>query len=328
MNKPWTNDELEHVPCDLCQQAILEPLFLRPDGLKVVRCKRCGLAFVAPRPVPRRIAQLYRQDYFQKSGWLAKIGYSDFAEEESRQALRQGYHRKLQAVRTVFDPQGKRCLEIGCATGENCDLLSKQGSLVTGIDLSEFAIRTATARYQPVQFLVGGIEVIKENHGFDAIFAYELIEHLPGPLSFFLKSAALLKPGGNLILSTPNLACGERLGMDKWAGLLKSFEHLYFFTPDTLAKLGHHAQFQVVAWFTGEGSGDMRSIRKDHYRNTLRRLLKRLHVLSLLRRVRSPDKRRASGPQAQSSAAPVDPFAYEPQGQRHNLLVILVSRPA
>src|SRR5215203_5930333 len=83
----WNSEELEQIPCDTCRTDEAEPLFIRPDGMRVVRCPRCGLAYVNPRPKPALISRLYEKDYFQKAVAAGGVGYLDYASEESRKIM-------------------------------------------------------------------------------------------------------------------------------------------------------------------------------------------------------------------------------------------------
>jgi tRNA(Met) C34 N-acetyltransferase TmcA len=62
---------------------------------------------------------------------------------------------------------------------------------------------------------------------------FEVLEHLPDPISFLGRAADVVKPGGLVYLTTPNFDCFDRriLGMD-WPVIHR--EHLTYFTPQTL----------------------------------------------------------------------------------------------
>ncbi len=56
----WGREELVAVACDLCGGCEVTPYYVRPDGLEVVLCAACGLAFVLPRPRDELVQPLCR----------------------------------------------------------------------------------------------------------------------------------------------------------------------------------------------------------------------------------------------------------------------------
>jgi SAM-dependent methyltransferase len=73
----------------------------------------------------------------------------------------------------------------------------------------------------------------------DLVVMQAVVEHLRAPIDFLRDSAALLRPGGVLFLSVPNVASAEhrvaRLLGQPWRGFI--IEHLYYFTPAFLRRL-------------------------------------------------------------------------------------------
>ncbi len=78
---------------------------------------------------------------------------------------------------------------------------------VTCLDMDEAAIKKMSIEAPKFNWVVGDAENLPFNDGeFDAVFAGEIIEHLPDPQSGILEWLRVLKPGGILILTTPNKA--------------------------------------------------------------------------------------------------------------------------
>jgi SAM-dependent methyltransferase len=75
-----------------------------------------------------------------------------------------------------------------------------------GIDHSGEAVAKATATFGPL-FRVAPAESLAASGlgGFDAVVSTEVIEHLQDPHGFVRDAASLLAPGGQLILTTPNM---------------------------------------------------------------------------------------------------------------------------
>ncbi|MBI4644112.1 MAG: class I SAM-dependent methyltransferase [Deltaproteobacteria bacterium] len=149
--------------------------------------------------------------------------------------------------------KGSRLLEIGCATGELLALAHSRGALTMGVEISEYAAQVAKERYG-LEVRVGDLEHLDiPAESFDIILALEVIEHVLSPRAFLKEIALFLAPGGLVVLSTPNYACGRQL-KEEWLGFRTSFEHLYFFTPEVLVHMAGSEGLDLLYWATA-GSG-------------------------------------------------------------------------
>jgi SAM-dependent methyltransferase len=243
----WHLNDLEPIPCDLCGPSGQSKVVLsRPDGLVVVECGRCGLAYVSPRPKPDCIRRLYDQSYFSGDREGNGIGYdcnyfSDVGASiptPLRKMFARQYARS--AIRTL------RVLEVGCATGNTLSYFKHAGAQTLGIELSAEAARLARERHG-LDVIEGSVEriALPAAH-FDVVLALEVIEHMLSPLTFLRQCAAALRVGGCLFLSTPNYGAGQRLG-SAWLGFQSSFEHLYFFNTQSLSELAKQCGLQVAS---------------------------------------------------------------------------------
>ena len=112
------------------------------------------------------------------------------------------------------DIQGK-VLEIGCFVGIVGERIRKQGNEVIGIDRLEKALELAKARGLQTMLadLDDGIIDFPENH-FDCVVVGEVLDYVFDPDAVIEDIRRVLKPGGKLIVTLPNLAsCGNRLLM-------------------------------------------------------------------------------------------------------------------
>jgi SAM-dependent methyltransferase len=114
-----------------------------------------------------------------------------------------GVARALEAL-----PRGgrqARVLEIGSGLGYLTYALRQFGYDARGLDISSSAVAAARARFGDL-FTQADVAdyAAAEPARFDAVVACELIEHLPDPMPFLERAFALLRPGGLLVLTTPN----------------------------------------------------------------------------------------------------------------------------
>lgn len=107
---------------------------------------------------------------------------------------------------------GKRVLDVGCFTGTLGEILTKRKNDVYGVDLSRPALNVAQKK--GIKVKVGDLEegVPFESGFFDVVIGAEVIEHLANTDFFIKEVRRVLKDGGILILTTPNLvSLGRRL---------------------------------------------------------------------------------------------------------------------
>lgn len=144
--------------------------------------------------------------------------------------------------------QCRDVLEVGCARGATGKLLQERlGCKVTGVEQNPEVAAEASKHLFKV--IVGDIESVSIFEKFDAIVATELFEHLLHPVEFLVKMKALLRPGGVIVLTTPNVghwSIVEDILQGRWdyvpMGLL-CYTHVRFFTRATLEDLIERAGF-------------------------------------------------------------------------------------
>jgi SAM-dependent methyltransferase len=137
-------------------------------------------------------------------------------------------------------------LDIGCATGEFMSFTRQHGWNVSGIELVGKAAQIAR-EVHGLNVYQGPIESIAlpENH-FDVITLWDVLEHLPSPRTTLIHARRLLKPGGLLVFSIPNLTSFDRyIFGTSWIGW-DAPRHLYLFSPDNLDQLMKIAGFSLI----------------------------------------------------------------------------------
>jgi len=105
--------------------------------------------------------------------------------------------------------EGLTLLDIGCGGGLLCEPMRRLGFAVTGVDASERTIGAASAHAAEVGLDIDyrcttAETVLAEGSRFDVILNMEVIEHVNDPGQFLRDSAAMLKPGGLMVVATLN----------------------------------------------------------------------------------------------------------------------------
>jgi 2-polyprenyl-6-hydroxyphenyl methylase/3-demethylubiquinone-9 3-methyltransferase len=104
----------------------------------------------------------------------------------------------------------RRLLDIGCGGGLLAEALARHGAHVSGIDLAPTMIEVARLHAHEsalqIDYQVCSAQQLVAQAGapFDVITCMELVEHVPSPAALLASAARLLRPGGDLFISTIN----------------------------------------------------------------------------------------------------------------------------
>ena len=112
-------------------------------------------------------------------------------------------------VKTRAPFAGLSLLDIGCGGGLICEPMARLGFRVTGIDADATALGVARQHAQAQRLSIDyrdddAEDLAASDRRFDAVLALEVVEHAADAALFVAAAAALVKPGGALILSTIN----------------------------------------------------------------------------------------------------------------------------
>jgi 2-polyprenyl-6-hydroxyphenyl methylase/3-demethylubiquinone-9 3-methyltransferase len=162
-------------------------------------------------------------------------------------------------ARTTID--GKRVLDVGCGGGILSESLASHGARVTGIDMAEKPLQVARLHQfesnLEIDYQLTSIEALSdaldaEQAGtFDVITCMEMLEHVPNPQSVINACRRLLKPDGELFLSTinrnPKAYALAVIGAEYILKLLPRGTHDYdkFIKPSELARWLREAGFDI-----------------------------------------------------------------------------------
>ena len=104
----------------------------------------------------------------------------------------------------------RRVLDIGCGGGLLAESLARHGAHVSAIDMAPGMIEVARLHAHESQLQIDYQQCSAEQLAargaapFDVITCMELIEHVPSPAALLAAAAQLLRPGGDLFVSTIN----------------------------------------------------------------------------------------------------------------------------
>lgn len=137
-----------------------------------------------------------------------------------------------------------KILDVGCGSGDTLAQLQSIGWETYGLDVDAQAIKVAHKRGLK-NVSLGSYENMKKypDNFFDTIRIYHVIEHLDDPIDCLRRAYKKLKPGGEIILGTPNIgSIIAKLAGSYWYNL-DCPRHLSLFTPKTLGELVRRCGF-------------------------------------------------------------------------------------
>jgi 2-polyprenyl-3-methyl-5-hydroxy-6-metoxy-1,4-benzoquinol methylase len=233
--------ELESVACRLCGRRDPKPYAIK-FGLTLVKCRSCGLVYAQPRLTEADVMKRYSPEYFYKE-YLPVFR----ADETSfdLDLVRSHYHLYLQLLAPLAAP-GRRLLDVGSGAGFFLKAAESAGWDVEGVEISPAAADYAN-RVLGVKVRQAKLEDVGfAPDTFDTVTLLDTIEHLGDPERAMAEIFRILKPGGRLILNTPDLrSISRRVLGESWT-ILTPAEHLQYYTAKTLRGTLEKTGFTVI----------------------------------------------------------------------------------
>jgi 2-polyprenyl-3-methyl-5-hydroxy-6-metoxy-1,4-benzoquinol methylase len=221
--------ELEETSCPLCGSKKKAKAYPNFFPYQVVRCQSCNFYYLSPRPTEYSMLQLYSEDtYFEGEG----DGYNSYLEQEL--ALRTTFRRLMENLKK-HKITGGTLLEVGCGYGYLLDEAKEFFNIRVGTDFSSQAVERAKQRADRIY--QGGVDQIPVEEKFDCIIATQVIEHVYQPKTFLQQLLDHLKPGGKIVIATPNMGSFWRKFMGHRWPSFKMPEHILYFDQKSLFTL-------------------------------------------------------------------------------------------
>jgi SAM-dependent methyltransferase len=229
--------ELESVGCLVCESG--HPSVVHDvSPYRVVRCPSCGMSYLSPRLNEPAMLRFYEDDKYFENG---DVGYKSYLQQE--QSLRYSFRRFLQQLHRR-KLTGGSLLEVGCGYGFLLDEAKPYFDHRVGIDLSS-TVTSASERADRVY--QGDIDAIPAGDRFDCVMLVSVIEHVHQPVEYLRKLRERLRPGGKLVVATPDVnSIFRRLLGRRWPAFQVIPEHVAFYNRSSLSAVMTKAGFNGV----------------------------------------------------------------------------------
>jgi 2-polyprenyl-3-methyl-5-hydroxy-6-metoxy-1,4-benzoquinol methylase len=233
------------VPCPACGSASFTPLYKKYD-MQHVACRDCETQYISPRPTPSILREFYTNS--KNYEYWAKYIFPQTAEARRRNIFKP----RAKLVADLCQQQGAGTgllVEVGAGYGFFCEELKKLGLFKRVIGVEPTPHLAQICRDKGVEVIEELVENIKFEAPADVVVNFEVIEHLFNPKDFLKACFNLLKPGGYLILTCPNIAGFETQTLKRHSDTI-DHEHLNYFSPRSLSDLTKRLGFEVMSCHT------------------------------------------------------------------------------
>lgn len=234
---------MRSVTCNLCGSDITRTIRESTGEGRIIQCRRCSLAYVSPRLAFNPVTQ-YEVDEYHEKGVLAtgRPGYTSYASD--RPVLSPYFARHAAEIAQI--KPGARILEVGAASGYFLEQAVAAGLRPEGIEPSRACQRIITEQLR-LPVVASSLEDAAIDPGtYDVIALFQTIEHFDDPRGGLQKMARWLKPGGLIVITTPNRrAWFARLAGRRWFEY-RPREHLYYFDDRTISRMLEAAGFDRI----------------------------------------------------------------------------------
>jgi 2-polyprenyl-6-hydroxyphenyl methylase/3-demethylubiquinone-9 3-methyltransferase len=164
---------------------------------------------------------------------------------------------RLKYVERIAPLAGIEVCDVGCGGGILSESMARAGARVLGIDLAQPVIDVAQLHAEEAQLqieyraIAAEALAVERPAAFDVVTCMEMLEHVPDPAAILKALAALVKPGGDIVVSTlnrnPRAFAVAIIGAEYLARVLPrgTHEYLKFIRPSELARWGREAGLEL-----------------------------------------------------------------------------------
>jgi len=219
------------------------------DEFTVVKCSQCGLHYLNPRPNLCELNTIYPSQYYAYHLQTKNVE-SENQDSLLYKARKFVYLDRLEkAISHCGNSQELNVLDIGCADGRALNWYRKIESKTVktfGVDFDRIAVERAREAGHTIY--QGRFEdVDMPTNFFDMAVATHVIEHVADPKAFARRAFEVIKPGGILLLETPNIdSLDAKLFRQRHWGGYHFPRHWVFYSAASITKLVKELGFEII----------------------------------------------------------------------------------
>lgn len=240
-------NEFVYVDCPACGSTKSYKKFEKL-GLNYVECAECGTMYINPRPSKEVLGWFYR-------GSVLYPYWNQHIFPASENARRENiFVPRVDKVLEFCDKHQIKTgalLEIGSAFGSFCLEMQSRNRFkrITGVEPTPALAQNC--REKGIEIIEKSVEeiVLAEDHTYDVVANFEVIEHTFSPREFIMQCGNFLKPGGLFVATCPN---GKGFDFITLGSLCSNIdhEHLNYLNPESFSVLLKSCGFEVLEVLT------------------------------------------------------------------------------
>lgn len=250
--------------CDLCsspgtlvRNGVPDPDGMIPGTWSFRQCSnpQCAIYWLDPAPVETELWKAYTRYHTHTRQSSDKFGRSVLSVVNRLLKLLllpvwtvNGMRAEMKHLRfmTLEHDKPGRLVDVGCGAGRFLRRMQKRGWEAEGVEFDPQAARKVTARYG-IRVHVGDLRAAAlADDSYDVVTMNQVMEHVFDPRGTLSECLRILKPGGKLIMTTPNVnSVGAREFGPYWRGW-EPPRHLHLFSVEALKRLAVQCGFEVV----------------------------------------------------------------------------------
>ena len=255
--------------CPLCAEATLTQSIMTIDynhgiagNFTYGKCAHCGLWRQQPRPDSATLGKAYPLHYGSSL---------DIKHEPRRRIHCYANRRRYRLARSLLGDRAS-VFDIGCGSGFFLAFLREKGWNVAGIDSAAEHVGYAQKDLGLTDVVAGQWpEYDTGGATYDLVSLIHVLEHLPDPVEGMRKAAELLKPGGYVLVETPNVNAFARYVFGGRCNLFDAPRHLCLFSRSAFNACAAAAGLETISFTTYSPS-------LDGYQESLRYVLQDLKI--------------------------------------------------
>lgn len=233
LNKPR-----DQARCFLCGCSNGHGLFLEYQGYCLLRCPQCDVVFANID-----VGDNYHRLVYDNTDYADSF-YREVVETWDYRMHTFGKERLAYLQEKCgLKPAEHSLLDVGCGVGYFLKYLQDAGVKCKGLEVTPSHLEFC--RQQGLK--VASHELAEESDTYDVITMFDVLEHLSNPVEVFKQAAAVLNTGGCVLAYTPNILSFAFHFQGGKQNLLLPYEHLCFYTPQSLNYLAAQSGFDVAS---------------------------------------------------------------------------------
>lgn len=181
---------------------------------RLIECSACGLRYRVPKLSQEQSDKFYQNDYSQGlTTEMPSVTELEQLKAANFKNTEKDYSKYLRTLSAAKIPVGATILDFGCSWGYGSWQLVRAGYRVFSYEISKPRADYAK-KYMGCRLLQNPAGQVV-----DCLFSAHVIEHLPDPCSLWRLAKTVVRPGGKVVLFTPDGDAVRHPQYHKWWGL-------------------------------------------------------------------------------------------------------------